>query len=88
MDMTLMKAIRKEFHSYPKPYKDFNVALVTYPDGLVTLRIYENQIMAYGDEQRANVLLYLEKVCQQIRNLGVRCELEGVAGDYPQRGRV
>lgn len=80
-----MKAVKKEFHSTPKPYKDFKVAMVTYPDGLITLRIYENEIMQYEDEQRANVLLYLEQVCNKIRALGVRCELEGVAGDSPRR---
>jgi hypothetical protein len=79
-----MKAIKKEFHSYPKPYDDFNVAMVTYPDGLITLRIYEDQIMAYEDEQRANILLYLERVSGAIRQLGVRCELEGVAGVPPR----
>jgi hypothetical protein len=81
-----MSAVRNEFHSIPKPYKDFSVAMVTYPDGLITLRVYENEIMQYEDEQRANVLLYLEKVCNKIRALGVRCELEGVAGDSPRRG--
>ena len=86
MDIPLMKAVRKEFHSMPKPYDDFKVAMVTYPDGLITLRVYENEIMQYEDEQRANVLLYLEQVCSKIRSLGVRCELEGVAGDSPRRG--
>jgi len=85
MDTTLMKAIRKEFHARKKPYTDFNIALVTYPDGLITLRIYEDQIMAYESEQRANVLLYLEQVCNDIRALGVRCELEGVEGNAPIR---
>jgi hypothetical protein len=82
-----MRAIHKEFHGYKKPYKDYNVALVTYPDGLVTLRIFENQIMGYGDEQRANVLLSLEALRDKIRGLGVRCELEGVAGDAPTTRR-
>jgi hypothetical protein len=80
-----MKAIRKEFRAVPKPYSDFNVALVTYPDGLVTLRIYENEIMQFEDEQRANILLYLERLSKNIRALGVRCELEGVNGDSPVR---
>lgn len=85
MDVPLMKAVRKEFHSLEKPYDDFNVALVTYPDGLITLRIYEDQIMAYEDEQRANVLLYLERLRNNIAALGVRVEMEGVAGDIPVR---
>ena len=81
-----MKAVSNEFHATPKPYNDFRVAMVTYPDGLITLRVYENEIMQYEDEQRANVLLYLEQVANRIRALGVRCELEGVAGDSPRRG--
>ena len=85
MDGPLMKAIKQTVRSFPKPYKDFEVATVTYPDGLVTLRIYENQIMAFEDEQRANILLYLEQVQAAVRALGVRCEMEGVAGDRPRR---
>jgi hypothetical protein len=84
-----MNVIKKTVRSFPKPYKGFNVAVVTYPDGLVTLRIYEDQIMGYSEDQRANILLYLEKVQQAVRDLGVRCEMEGVAGDVPRgRGRV
>lgn len=80
-----MQAVSKEFHSIPKPYDGFMVAMVTYPDGLITLRIFENEIMQYEDEQRANILLYLERVQNKIRALGVRCELEGVAGESPRR---
>ena len=85
MDLKLMSLVKKEFHAKEKPYKDFNVSLVTYPDGLITLRVYENQIMQYEDEQRANILLYLEGLQNRIRALGVRCEMEGVAGDSPIR---
>lgn len=85
MDMTLMKAIRKEFHAKPKPFKDFNIGLVTYPNGLIMLRIYENQIMGYNDDQRAIVMLYLQDVRDRIKALGVDCNLEGVEGDAPTR---
>jgi hypothetical protein len=80
MDTNLLDLVRKTVRSAKKPYGGFNVAIVTYPDGLITLRIYEDQIMEFSEDQRANILLYLEKVQQAVRDLGLRCEMEGVNG--------
>ena len=84
----VLKEVKRVVRSSQKPY-DFTVATVVYPDGLITLRIYEEEIMSFEDEQRANILLHLEKVQNEIRNtLGLRCELEGVVGKPPGRRRV
>jgi hypothetical protein len=80
-----MYEIKRTVRSIPKPYPGFDIAVVAYPDGLITLRIYENQIMGYSEDQRAGILVHLEKVQAAVRGLGVRCELEGVAGDSPRR---
>jgi negative regulator of sigma E activity len=84
----VLNEVKRVVRSHNKPY-DFTIATVVYPDGLVTLRIYEEEIMAFEDEQRANILLHLEKVQNEIRNtLGLRCELEGVVGEPPRKRRV
>jgi hypothetical protein len=85
MDALLLKDIQRTVKETPKPYSGFDVATVEYPDGLITLRIYENQIMGFSEDQRANILLYLEKMQTAIRAKGLRCEMEGVAGDAPSR---
>lgn len=83
-----MHLIKKTVRSFQPPVKGFDTAIVTYPDGLVTLRIYENQIMGFTQDQRVAILLHLEKVQNAVRELGVRCELEGIEGDAPVRRRV
>jgi hypothetical protein len=87
MDALLLKDIKRTVKEAPKPYPGFEVATVVYPDGLITLRVYENQIMNFSEDQRANILLYLEKIQMAIRAKGLRCEMEGVAGDAPNRSR-
>lgn len=88
MDLTpeqMLYEVKKIVRSHQKPY-DFTIATVVYPDGLTTLRVYENEIMSFEDEQRANILLHLEKIQNEIRNtLGLRCELEGTVGNPPRR---
>jgi negative regulator of sigma E activity len=85
MDALLLKDIKRTVKEAPKPYSGFEVATVVYPDGLITLRVYENQIMNFSEDQRANILL--EKIQMAIRAKGLRCEMEGVAGDAPNRSR-
>lgn len=81
----ILNEVKRVVRSREKPY-DFAIATVVYPDGLITLRIYEDEIMSFEDEQRANILLHLEMVQNDIRNtLGLRCELEGVIGKPPRR---
>lgn len=81
----ILNQVKRVVRSREKPY-DFTLATVVYPDGLITLRIYEDEIMSFEDEQRANILLHLEMVQNDIRNtLGLRCELEGVIGEPPRR---
>lgn len=84
----VLNEVKSLVRSEPRPF-DFTVATVVYPDGLVTLRIYEDEIMSFEDEQRAQILLHLEAVQNKVRNtLGLRCELEGVVGKPPRRRKV
>jgi hypothetical protein len=66
------------------PYKDVHYAVVEYPN-MLTIRVFENNIMQFSVDQRVNVLEYLELLRKTIASFGVTCELEGVAGDAPRR---
>lgn len=81
MDANFVREIKKTVRQIPKPYGGYEVSTVLYPDGLVTLRVYEDQIMSFSQDRRADILLYLETAQSAVRALGVRCELEGVQGD-------
>jgi len=78
-----LPGIKKILKTTKKPYP-ITVATVVYPDGLVTLRVYQEEIMSYESEQRAAVLIYLEGMRNKIREFGVTCELEGIDGSPPK----
>lgn len=77
--------MKKAVHSLKKPYRDLRYAVVEYPDFLV-VRVYENNIMSFGIDQRVAILEHLELVRKTIESFGVQCELEGVKGDPVGRG--
>jgi hypothetical protein len=76
--------IKKALAAVKPPYKDIHYAVVEYPN-MLTIRIYENNIMQFSVDQRVNILEYLELLQHVVRSFGVDCELEGVAGDVPRR---
>lgn len=67
-----------------KPYPDLPYAVVEYPN-MLTIRVFENNIMEYGIDQRVIILEYFELLRKCIQQFGVECELEGVKGDPPRR---
>lgn len=78
-----MKRALKEIERN-KPYPNLHYAIVEYPN-MLGIRVYENNIMELGIDQRVNVLEYLELLRKCVQQFGVDCELEGVAGDAPRR---
>lgn len=69
-----------------KPYPDLAYAIVEWPN-MLTIRVWENNIMKYRPEQYLNILEYLELVKKTLRSFNVSCEIEGVKGDPPTKRR-
>jgi len=70
-----------------KPYPNIQYAVVQYPN-MLTIRVFEDNIMEFSVDQRVNILEYLETLRKTIAAFGVECELEGVKGGAPRRRRV
>jgi len=76
------KDIARAIRQIPKPY-GIRTDMVEHPDFL-EIRIYENEIMTFEENQRVVIMDYLLKVRDVVQLSGVRCELMGVAGDPPR----
>lgn len=76
---------RHALRQIPKPVKDLRYTLIQYPDGLLTIRVYEDQVLAMNDGQRQDVLEYLESMKQMLVTLGYKAGLEGAKGEPPSR---
>lgn len=78
-----------------KPYR-FTVDVVVHDQGMydgtyiyyVELRVYENEILAYNEIQRMEIMQYLLDCQNMIQSYNIRCELGGAPGDPPQPRRV
>jgi hypothetical protein len=76
--------IKKALTAVKPPYKGIQYAVVEYPN-MLTIRVYEDNIMEFSVDQRVNILEYLELLQHVVRSFGVDCELEGAAGSVPRR---
>lgn len=77
--------IAKAIRQVKPPVKNLIVDIVTHPDYL-SLRVYEEQVMEYEIDQRADIMQYLLLVRDVVQAFGVRCEIDG--GKYvPRRKR-
>lgn len=76
------KAVQKAWKSIKKPVPHLTVAIVEYPDALF-VRVYENQIMEYSENDRVKIMGYLENVRNTISKFGIQCHIEGIAGSGP-----
>lgn len=62
------------------PFPGIIIDIAEYPDFL-TIRMYEDNIMAFDINQRVLITDYISLVKKLIESYGVRCEFEGVPGD-------
>lgn len=60
-----------------KPYPDLKFAIAEYSN-MLTIRVYEKNILSFSQDQYFIILEYLEKVRKTIESFGVKCEIEGV----------
>jgi hypothetical protein len=77
----MAKALRK----IKKPVKDFKMDIRARPNYLA-LTVYEENIMQYEIDKRADIMEYLVLAKQLIESFGVRCEIEGVKYVPTQKG--
>ncbi len=77
-------AVRKIPNPYPRKAL---MDIIEFPTGQIGLRIYENNIMSLGVDQRVTFMDYLNTIRSIIESFGVNCILDGVSGDPPGRIR-
>jgi hypothetical protein len=72
-NVSMAKAIRK----VKMPVKDLKMDVRARPNYLA-LTVYEENIMQYEIDKRADIMEYLLICRQLIESFGVRCEIEGI----------
>lgn len=60
-----------------KPYPNLKFAIAEYSN-MLTIRVYEDNILSFSEHQYFIILEYLEKVRTMIESFGVKCEIEGI----------
>jgi hypothetical protein len=68
--------IAKAIRQLRPPVKNLTVDIVTHPQYL-SLRVYEEEIMEYEINQRADIMQYLLLMRKIVQSFGVRCEIDG-----------
>lgn len=76
MANVLYDDIAKAIRNLKPPVKELTMDIVTHPEYL-SLRVYEDEIMQYEINQRADIMQYLLLVRDVIQSFGVRCEIDG-----------
>jgi hypothetical protein len=76
MVQVLYDDIAKAIRQLKPPVKKLTVDIVTHPDFL-SLRIYEDEVMEYEINQRADIMQYLLLMREIVQSFGVRCEIDG-----------
>ena len=84
MANVLYDDIAKAIRQVKAPVKNLTVDIVTHPQYL-SLRVYENEVMEYEINQRADIMQYLLLLREIVQSYGVRCEIDG--GKYVPRKR-
>ena len=67
----------KALRNLTKPVKDFKLDVRARPDW-IALTVYEENVMQYDIDKRADIMEYLVLAKQLLESYGVRCEIEGV----------
>ena len=76
MVQVLYDDIAKAVRQLKPPVKKLTVDIVTHPDYL-SLRVYEDEVMEYEINQRADIMQYLIMMRDVVQAFGVRCEIDG-----------
>lgn len=71
------KDMAKAIRNIKSPVKDLIVDIVKHPN-YIGLRVYEDNVMQYEINQRADIMQYLLLMRDIIESYGSRCEIEGV----------
>lgn len=71
------KDMAKAIRQIKPPVKELVLDIARHPD-YIALRIYEENIMQYEINQRADIMRYLLMVKNIIESYGSRCEIEGI----------
>lgn len=71
------KEMAKAVRSIKPPYKGIMVDIRRRPN-YIALTVHEENIMAFSEEKRVNIMEYLLQMRAMIQNFGVRCEIEGI----------
>lgn len=80
------KEMSQAVRAIKPPYTGIAVDFVE-TQNYISIRMYENQIMALSDGQKVSVMEYLHKLRNTIMMFGVeKVFFEGVKGDPPGRG--
>lgn len=83
MDAVSLDNIRKTIRSFTKP-AEFTLVTVEANDGALWLCVYENEVMAYENDVREAIFVYLEQIRTALQPTGLRVELIGRPGDPPR----
>ena len=67
----------KKLREIKMPVKDLKMDVRARPNYLA-LTVYEDNIMQYGIDRRADIMEYLLLCRELIESYGVRCEIEGI----------
>lgn len=84
MANVLYDDIAKAVRQLNPPVKKLTVDIVTHPEYL-SLRVYEDEVMEYEINQRADIMEYLLLMRKIVESFGVRCEIDG--GKHVPRSR-
>jgi hypothetical protein len=84
MVQILYDDIAKAIRQLKPPVKKLTVDIITHPDYL-SLRVYEDEVMEYEINQRADIMQYLLLMRKVVESFGVRCEIDG--GKFVPRSR-
>jgi hypothetical protein len=76
MKNVLYDDIAKAIRQLKSPVKELTVDIVTHPEFL-SLRVYEDEIMQYEINQRADIMQHLLLMREIVQAFGVRCEIDG-----------
>jgi len=77
--ITYSVAMAQAVRRVKKPVKGLVVDVIALPDFLA-VRVYEENILEYSDNQREAIMSYLLTVRDLIRSYGTPCHLDGARG--------
>lgn len=83
MDETSLNIIKKQVRK-PRPVP-FTIVTVLADDGAVWLCVYENEVMAYNEDERSQILKHMQGLRTEMQHDGLRIEIIGRPGDPPNK---